>query len=42
MSRPYVNINSSNYNSTTDVVTLDITALRLRGQATLTIGGFTS
>ena len=42
MSRPYVNINSSNYNSTTDVVTLDITALRLRGQSTLTIGGFTS
>jgi len=42
MSRPYVNINSSNYNSTTDVVTLDITALRLRGQSTLTIGGFTT
>lgn len=42
MSRPYVNINSSNYNSNTDVVTLDITALRLRGQSTLTIGGFTS
>lgn len=42
MSRPYVNINSSNYNSTTDVVTLDITAFRLRGQSTLTIGGFTT
>jgi hypothetical protein len=42
MSRPYVNINSSNYNSTTDVVTLDITALRLRGQSTITIGGFTT
>lgn len=42
MSRPYVNINSSNYNSTTDVVTLDITALRMRGQSTITVGGFTT
>jgi hypothetical protein len=41
MSRPYVNINSATYNSSTDVVTLDITALRLRGQSEFTISGFT-
>ena len=38
MSRPYVNINSVSYNSTNDVLTLDITALRLRGASTLSIG----
>jgi len=42
MSRPYININSSSYNSTTDVITFDVTALRLRGETTLTVGGFTS
>jgi hypothetical protein len=42
MSRPYVNINSVSYNSTTDVVTLDITALRLRGASTISIGGLTA
>ena len=42
MSRPYLNINSATYSYTTDVVTLDITALRLRGQSTITLGGFTS
>ena len=42
MSRPYVNINSASYNSSTDVVTLDITALRVRGTSTITIGGLTS
>ena len=41
MSRPYVNINSVSYNSTNDVLTLDITALRLRGASTLNIGGLT-
>ena len=42
MSRPYANINSATYSGgTSDVVTLDITAFRLRGQSTLTIGGFT-
>ena len=41
MSRPYVNINSVSYNSTNDVLTLDITALRLRGASTLSIGGLT-
>jgi hypothetical protein len=44
MSRPYVNINSATYSSGlsgTDVVTLNVTAYRLRGQSTLTIGGFT-
>ena len=42
MSRPYVNINSATYSGgATDVVTLDVTAYRLRGQSTLTIGGFT-
>ena len=42
MSRPYININSSTYNGTTDVVTFDVTALRLRGETSLTVGGFTS
>jgi len=42
MARPYLNINSATYSYTTDVVTLDITALRLRGQSTITLGGFTS
>ena len=42
MSRPYVNINSVTYNSTTDVVSLDITALRVRGESTITFGGFTT
>lgn len=42
MSRPYVNINSVSYNSTNDVLTLDITALRLRGSSTLSIGGLTT
>lgn len=41
MSRPYVNINSASYNVTTDVVSFDITALRMRGQTSLTVGGFT-
>ena len=41
MSRPYININSSSYNSTTDVITFDVTALRLRGETSLTVGGFT-
>ena len=43
MSRPYININSATYDTTsgTDVVTLDITALRLRGQEQITISGFT-
>lgn len=42
MSRPYANINSATYSGgTSDVVTLDVTAFRLRGQSTLTIGGFT-
>ena len=38
----YVNINSVSYNSTNDVLTLDITALRLRGASTLSIGGLTA
>lgn len=42
MSRPYVNINSVSYNSTNDVLTLDITALRLRGASTISIGGLTA
>jgi hypothetical protein len=41
MSRPYININSSSYNSATDVITFDVTALRLRGETSLTVGGFT-
>ena len=41
MSRPYININSSSYDSATDVITFDVTALRLRGETSLTIGGFT-
>jgi hypothetical protein len=41
MSRPYININSASYNTDTDVITLDILALRLRGQSELSIGGFT-
>ena len=41
MSRPYININSSTYNSVTDVITFDVTALRLRGETSLTVGGFT-
>ena len=41
MSRPYININSSTYDGTTDVVTFDVTALRLRGETSLTVGGFT-
>jgi len=41
MSRPYININSSSYNSVTDVITFDVTALRLRGETSLTVGGFT-
>jgi hypothetical protein len=41
MSRPYININSSTYNSETDVITFDVTALRLRGETSLTVGGFT-
>ena len=39
MSRPYININSATYNSQNDVITLDITALRLRGQEQITIAG---
>lgn len=42
MSRPYININSASYNGTTDVVSLDLLALRLRGQSSITVGGFTS
>lgn len=41
MSRPYININSASYNSTTDVITFDITALRLRGETLITVAGFT-
>lgn len=41
MSRPYININSSTYNNVTDVITFDVTALRLRGETSLTVGGFT-
>ena len=41
MSRPYIYINSSSYNSATDVITFDVTALRLRGETSLTVGGFT-
>jgi hypothetical protein len=41
MSRPYININSSSYNSSTDLITFDVTALRLRGETSLTVGGFT-
>jgi hypothetical protein len=41
MSRPYININSASYNSTTDVITFDVTALRLRGETLITVGGFT-
>jgi hypothetical protein len=41
MSRPYININSSTYDSATDVITFDVTALRLRGETSLTVGGFT-
>jgi hypothetical protein len=41
MSRPYININSASYNSTTDVITFDVTALRLRGETSLTVAGFT-
>lgn len=41
MSRPYININSGSYNSTTDVISFDVTALRLRGETSLTVGGFT-
>jgi hypothetical protein len=41
MSRPYININSSSYDSATDVITFDVTALRLRGETSLTVGGFT-
>lgn len=41
MSRPYININSASYNSTTDVITFDVTALRLRGETSITVGGFT-
>jgi len=42
MSRPYLNINSATYSYSADVVTLDITALRMRGQSSITLGGFTS
>jgi len=41
MSRPYININSSTYDSATDVITFDVSALRLRGETSLTVGGFT-
>lgn len=41
MSRPYININSATYDGATDIISLDILALRLRGQSELTIGGFT-
>lgn len=40
MSRPYININTSTYNSNTDVVTFDVTALRLRGETSLSVSGF--
>lgn len=42
MSRPYLKINSATYSYTTDIVTLDITALRLRGQSSFSITGGTS
>lgn len=42
MSRPYININSASYDSNTDVITFDVTALRLRGATSLTVGGFTN
>jgi hypothetical protein len=42
MSRPYLKINSATYSYTTDIVTLDITALRLRGQSSFSITGGTT
>lgn len=42
MSRPYININSATYDSTTDVISFDVTALRLRGETSITVGGFTN
>lgn len=42
MSRPYLNINSATFSYSTDVVTLDITALRMRGQTSITLGGFSA
>lgn len=42
MSRPYLNINSATFSYASDVVTLDITALRMRGQSSITLGGFSA
>lgn len=42
MPRPYLNINSATFSYADDVVTLDITALRMRGQSSFTIDGFSS
>lgn len=42
MSRPYLKINSATYSYSTDVVTLDITALRLRGQSSFSVTGGTT
>lgn len=41
MSRPYLSINPT-YNSSTDVVTLDITALRMRGISSLVLTGLSA
>ena len=41
MSRPYLQINPT-YNSTTDVVTLDILALRMRGINSLVLTGLSA
>lgn len=42
MSRPYININSASYSVSTNIVSLDLTALRLRGATAVTLSGFTS
>lgn len=42
MSRPYLNINSATYSYTTDIVSMDITALRMRGVSSITLGGFSA
>ncbi len=42
MSRPYLKINSATYSYSTDVVTLSLTALRLRGQSSFSVDGFSA
>lgn len=42
MSRPIIQVRSASYNSTSDIITLDLLALRLRGQSSITLGGLTS